>query len=48
MRLMLLTALAVWIGFNLLFVAWMHWRGAPRRVRGNHHQTTPLRLAWMV
>jgi hypothetical protein len=30
MRLMLLTALAVWIGFNLLFVVWMRWRaGAP-------------------
>jgi hypothetical protein len=25
MRLMLLTALAVWIAFNLLFVVWMRW-----------------------
>jgi len=30
MRLMLLTALAVWIASNFLFVAWMRWRaGAP-------------------
>jgi hypothetical protein len=37
MRLMLLTALAVWIVSNFLFVAWMRWRGrrapGPRNLR---------------
>jgi hypothetical protein len=30
MRFMLLTALSVWIGFNLLLVAWLRWRARAR------------------